>query len=597
MSAPHAQPALLPVATGRQVRDYLRTLVRGRRLLLAGTVAAMAAQSALALAGPVAIGRATQAVVDHRSSGALAGPVALLAAAALAAAATGWAATVLLARLVLPAIARLREDAVTTVVELPVDAVEAGGTGDLVSRVSGDVELVSDAASGALGSFVGSALAIVSTLAGLAALDWRFAVAALPAVPIQAGTLRWYLRTSRPIYAAGRIADGRRASALLTGFTALPTLRALRLGASQQQRIGAASADSMEYEFRATRAATRFFGRLNLAEFTGLGAILLVAFLLVRSGQADVGAATTAALFFAGLFDPINALLGVFDSMQQAGAGLRRLVGITTVRPAAATPPDPGPDPGRRPPTEPSLAAHDVRFGYGAGPDVLHGVSLRVEPGQRLAVVGTTGSGKSTLASLLAGLREPGAGSVTFGGAALTALDLPQRHIALVTQETHVFAGSVADNLRLGRPDAGDAEIRAALAAVGATAWVDALPDGAGTAVGGGGHPLTAGQAQQLALARVRLLDPSVVILDEATAEAGSDAARALDHAAAALVEGRSAVVVAHRFTQVVDADAIVVLEQGRVTAHGTHDQLRSAGGAYASLWRAWSQGRPADED
>lgn len=598
MTAPRSVvpvPALLPVATVRQVRAYLRTLLRGRRVLPAVAVTVMVAESALGLAGPVAIGRITQAIADQRDSGALVGPVALLAGAALAAPVIGWASTVLLARVVLPAIARLREDAVTTAVELPVDAVEAGGIGDLVSRVSGDVELVSDAASDTLGSFIGSALAILSALAGLAALDWRFALAGLLAVPIQARTLRWYLRTSRPIYAAGRIADGRRASALLTGFTALPTLRALRLGASQHDRIGAASADSMDFEFRATHAATRFFGRLNSAEFVGLGAILTVAFLLVRADLAAIGTATTAALFFAGLFNPINALLGVFDSIQQAGAGLSRLVGITTA-PARDRGEQAGTGHLPATPVNAPLTAHDVRFGYGTGPDVLHGVTLRLEPGEHLAVVGTTGSGKSTLASLLAGLREPGGGSVTLAATALKELDLPQQRIALVTQETHVFAGSIADNLRLGRPDASDDAVREALAAVGATSWIDALPDGVDTAVGGGGRPLTTGQAQQLALARVQLLDPPIVILDEATAEAGSDAARTLDHAAATVVRGRSAVVIAHRLTQAVDADSIVVMEQGRITARGTHDELRASGGTYAALWEAWSRGNPEDE-
>jgi ABC-type multidrug transport system fused ATPase/permease subunit len=598
MTSPQAGPAeLLPVASARQLRHYLRAAVRGRGPLLVVTIAALVAESLLGLIGPIAIGWITQAVADHDGLRALPGPVLLLTAAALAAAAAGWAATVLLARLVLPAVARLREEAVAGAVELPIDAVEAGGTGDLVSRVSGDVELVSDTASGTLGTFVGAGLAILSTLAGLAVLDWRFALAGLLAVPIQAHTLRWYLRTSRPIYAAGRIADGRRASALLTGFTALPTLRALRMGPRQRDRIAAASAASMDYEFQAVRVGTRFFGRLNLAELVGLGAILIVAFLLVRAHLAPIGQATTAALFFAGLFGPINAVLGVFDGIQRAGAGLSRLVGLTTVETARSRPEAPssvgsplgslvGTPVGS--PTA-ALEASRVRFGYGNGPDVLQELSLRIEPGVHVAVVGTTGSGKSTLASLLAGLREPRAGTVRLDGAPPGTAS-PLDGVVLVTQETHVFAGTVADNLRLGRPEASDRDIASALDAVGARAWIAALPRGTGTVVGAGGHALTASQAQHLALARVLLLDPRYAILDEATAEAGSDAARLLDHAARAVLTGRGAFTVAHRLSQAAAADLILVMEAGRVIEQGNHAELLDRRGAYAALWQSWAQ-------
>jgi ABC-type multidrug transport system fused ATPase/permease subunit len=219
----------------------------------------------------------------------------------------------------------------------------------------------------------------------------------------------------------------------------------------------------MEYEFAANRAATRFYGRLNLAEFTGLGAILLVAFLLVRVGLADVGAATTAALFFANLFNPINTALGVFDSIQQAGAGLARLVGITTmVVPAPAA-------------CLPGAGTVDVRgvgFGYGDGPDVLRDVTFRLDPGQRVAIVGATGSGKSTLASLLAGLRQPRAGAIAVAGGT-----------ALVTQETHLFAGTIAGNLLLAAPRATPGAINAALETAGAASWVAALPGGTDTLI------------------------------------------------------------------------------------------------------------------
>ncbi|MFJ3826267.1 ABC transporter ATP-binding protein [Streptomyces nodosus] len=592
-----AAAPLLPVASARQTRARLTEALRGRLPLLTCTVAVLAADSALALAAPTAIGRITQAIADHRSPHALVGPVLLLVAAALAGAMTGWGASVLSARVVQPVAARLREDAVAAAVALPVDVVEAGGTGDLVSRVSGDVDRVSQVASGALGRFVAAALTIAATLVGLAALDWRFAAAALLAVPLQAYALRRYLRTSQPLYAQGRTADGRRASALLGAFSALPTLRALRLGPAAQADVAATSADAMTYELEATRAATRFYGMLNAAELTGLSAVLVTAYVLVHADLADVGAATTAALFFVGLFDPVNMMLGSFDSVQQAAAGLARIVGVVIGGPAKGSSPRP-------PAGGPSgaLAVRDVRHRYGDGPEVLYGVSLDAAAGQRVAVVGTTGSGKSTLAGLIAGLRVPTGGEVTLGGVPTGELadltgelaDAPpeaRRRIMLVTQEHHVFLGTVAENLRLVRRDTTASEVRAALVSVGAWDWVAALPDGVDTVVGSGGLELTPRQVQQLALARVLLLDPDVVVLDEATAEAGSDTAQALDRAALAVTRGRTAVVVAHRLSQAATADLVLVMADGRVVEQGPPEELLSAGGYYERLWTAWTRG------
>jgi ATP-binding cassette subfamily C protein len=209
-----------------------------------------------------------------------------------------------------------------------------------------------------------------------------------------------------------------------------------------------------------------------------------------------------------------------------------------------------------------------------------------------VAVVGTTGSGKSTVATLLAGLRQPRRGSVTLDGVPLAGMptgELRQK-VALITQETHLFAGTVADNIRLARPEATDADVAAALDAAGAAGWVEALPEGAATVVGAGGQVLTSSQAQHLALARLLLLDPAVVVLDEATAEGGSDSARLLDSAAATVLRGRGALLVAHRLSQTATADTILVMGAGKVVERGSHEELRAAGGAYAKLWDAWSR-------
>nr|BFE59012.1 hypothetical protein GCM10020063_035380 [Dactylosporangium thailandense] len=229
------------------------------------------------------------------------------------------------------------------------------------------------------------------------------------------------------------------------------------------------------------------------------------------------------------------------------------------------------------------LMLRDVTFAYDDGTDVLHGVTLHVAPGTRVALVGSTGAGKSTLAAIAAGLLHPRSGIVTVGGRPPSTA-----RVAVVTQETHVFAGPLVEDLRLARPGATDAEVSAALATVDALGWARDLPEGLRTVVGEGGHPLTAAQAQQLALARVVLADPPVAVLDEATAEAGSLGARHLETSALAATAGRATLVVAHRLTQAATADRIVVLDGGRVAEEGTHAELVAADGAYARLWRAW---------
>ena len=576
---------LLPVAMGRQARAWATHLVRQHPALLAATLVAMAIAAAAGLAGPLATGEIVQALVTGRGRNAAIVPAVELCAAVLVGAVATRVAGAWLARLVLPGVADLREQVLAAAVVLPVDVAEAGGAGDLLSRVCGDVEQLTEAAQDALGSFVAAALAIGAAFVGLAALDWRFLLAALIAVPVQLWTLRWYLRASRPVYAAGRAADGRRTAALLGTFAALPTVRALRLGPARRTAAADRSLESSGYEIQATRLATRFFGRLNCAEFIGLGAILAMAGMLVRDGQVTVGSATSAALFFAGLFGPINTVLGVFDDLQQAGAGLVRLLGVRDL-------PSPTFVPHNNSHSSPTaLTIHDVSFSYGPthspspSPDAVRDISLRIEPGQHVAVVGVSGSGKSTLAGLVAGLYQPRSGTITVDGD-----PPPNDRIALVAQQPHVFAGTVADNLRLAAPAASADQLNEALTRSGAASWVGALPQGTETLVGAGGRPLTTGQAQHLALARLLLLNPDFVVLDEATAEGGSETARVLDEAARTAIDGRGALLIAHRLSQAATADRIVVMRDGRVVEGGTHEELVAAGGAYALLWDAWAQ-------
>jgi len=266
--------------------------------------------------------------------------------------------------------------------------------------------------------------------------------------------------------------------------------------------------------------------------------------------------------------------------LQVGAASLARLLGVTFTA-------SPGTD---RLPAGTELVARDVRFSYVAGREVLHGINLTIAPGERLAIVGPSGAGKSTLGRLLAGVHAPTSGSLTVGGVPLADLPLDRlrTEIALVSQEHHVFMGTLRDNVAMVRPGSSPADVREALAAVNALKWADQLQDGLDTVVGAGGVPLSAAQAQQVALARLVLADPHTLVLDEATALLDPRAARDLEQSLAGVLRGRTVVAIAHRLFSAHDADRVAVVEGGRITELGSHDELVAAGGSYAALWNSW---------
>ena len=311
-------------------------------------------------------------------------------------------------------------------------------------------------------------------------------------------------------------------------------------------------------------------------------ATLLFGGWLYIQGEVSIGAVTTATLYVQMLIDPVDRIVSILDELQLGAASLARLLGVGQV-------PDDRVVTGREPDGE-HLDARDVRFSYVDGRDVLHGVDLSVAVGERIAMVGPSGAGKSTLGRLLAGIHPPRTGSVTVGGVGLTELPLAdlRGHVALVTQEHHVFVGTVWENLALARPEATEAEVLDALAAVDALDWVAALPEGLDTVVGSGGRALSAAQAQQVALARLVLADPHTLVLDEATSLIDPRAARHLERSLAAVLEGRTVIAIAHRLFSAHDADRVAVVEDGRIAELGSHDELVAAGGSYAALWESW---------
>lgn len=590
---PAAAPGrILPVATPAQVRAYARrlTLAYPRGLGLALGLHGLAAVSGLA--APRLLGGLVEDVSRGTSTWAVDRVAIALAVFIVAQGVLLRYAVYASARLGEKVLARLREEFVDRVLELPLSTVERAGTGDLITRTTRDVDVLSRSVRHAVPETL---IAIVTGVVAIGALVLVGPLTALPClvgVPLLWAGTRWYLARARDGYLRENAAWGAVTAGLTETVEGARTVEALRLQRRRVERTDADIAGSWAAERYTLGLRTVWFPMVEVGYVLPVVATLVVGGLLYTRGLASLAQVTAATLYVQQLIDPLDRLLSWIDELQVGGASLARLLGVSKAReepPAVVA----------RPADE-QIIAHDVRYAYRAGHDVLHGVDLRLRPGERLAMVGPSGAGKSTLGRLIAGILRPRTGSLEIGGVPLADLPLEELrwHVALVTQEHHVFKGTVRDNLLLARPQASPAEVDKAIVAVEAH-WVRDLPDGLDTQVGTGGLALSPAQAQQLALARLVLADPHTLVLDEATSLLDPTAARHLERTLSAVLHGRTVVAIAHRLHTAHDADRVAVVENGRIAELGSHDELIARAGSYAKLWESWHGGPtdPASEE
>ena len=460
--------------------------------------------------------------------------------------------------------------------------------GVLVARMTADIESMAELVQWGLLQFIAAGMLLVFAFFVLLTLSWQLTIVALLVMPLLIAASIKFQRDSNKAYLTVRERVGANLSALQEGITTVRVIQAYAQEEETIEKFTKSNRELFQSHERSVRISTWYFA---LIEFGGVFASALMIGIggwLVHRGDVTLGTVVAFTLLLSSLFDPVQQLSQLYNTVQSAGAALNKLFQILDAKPevdehpAAVALPAAG-----------ELRVDGVTFSYaGATNPALNNVSITVGVGEKLALVGPTGAGKSTLAKLMARLYDPQSGVVSYGGVNLTmaTMDSLRKRIVVVPQEGFLFNGTIRDNLRIARSDATDEQIDAAVAAIGATEHFATLPDGLDTEVRERGSRLSAGERQLVALARAALVDPRVLVLDEATSNLDPGTEAEVEQALERLMAGRTVIVVAHRLSTVQRADHIAVIDAAGIAEYGTHEQLVALNGRYNALATAWQK-------
>ncbi|MCW2905997.1 MAG: transporter related protein [Actinomycetia bacterium] len=581
----------------RRARRLLFSLLRPQQARVTGTFVLIVTANLAALAGPWLVGVAIDRGIPPLLHGGDLVPLALYVAGFAAAVAVQAVASrafiYSMGKLGETVVLELRQRLFLHFQRLPVSFHEHYTSGRVISRQVSDIDSISDLFDDGLDALVSAALSLILVGAGMLLLDWPLALVVLAGFVPLAWLTIWFRRESAAAYRRTRETIAQVIVHFVETFGGIRAVQAFRREQRNEEIFGSLNGSYAAASLRSSRVLAVYAPGITLVGNVATGVVLCYGGLRVIDGDIKVGVLATFLLYLGRFFDPLQDLSQFYNSFQSAAASLEKLSGVLEEPPAVPEPARPVPLPPRHGPSAQlegrEVRFEAVRFGY-RDTAVLPGLDLTIPAGQTVALVGATGAGKTTVARLLARFYDPGQGRVRLDGVDLR--DVPdqvlRQEVVLVTQENFLFTGSVADNIRLGRPDATQAEVEAAARAIGAGTFISALPGGYQADVGKRGGRLSAGQRQLVAFARAFLAAPAVLVLDEATSLLDIPSEQLVQGALRTILAGRTAMIIAHRLSTVEIADRVLVLSGGRVVEDGPPARLLASDGEYSALHADW---------